>query len=76
MFESRRWPLMIDPQSQANKFIKNFGNGAAENGLDILKMSDVNLLRGLEMAIQLGRWCLVENVGEELDPALEPILLK
>jgi hypothetical protein len=27
-------------------------------------MSDVNLLRGLEMAIQLGRWCLVENVTE------------
>jgi dynein heavy chain len=23
MFKSRRWPLMIDPQSQANKFIKN-----------------------------------------------------
>lgn len=22
MFESRRWPLMIDPQTQANKFIK------------------------------------------------------
>lgn len=40
MFESRRWPLMIDPQSQANKFIKNFGNTAADNGLDILKMSD------------------------------------
>ena len=23
MFRSRRWPLMIDPQNQANKFIKN-----------------------------------------------------
>jgi dynein heavy chain len=40
MFESRRWPLMIDPQSQANKFIKNFGASTADNGLDILKMSD------------------------------------
>lgn len=26
MFKSRRWPLMIDPQTQANKFIKNLGN--------------------------------------------------
>jgi len=23
MFRSRRWSLMIDPQNQANKFIKN-----------------------------------------------------
>jgi dynein heavy chain len=39
-------------------------------------MSDGNLLRNLELAIQFGKWCLIENVGEELDPALEPILLK
>ena len=25
MFGSRRWPLMIDPQTQANKFIKKLG---------------------------------------------------
>lgn len=28
------------------------------------------------MAIQFGKWVLVENIGEELDPALEPILLQ
>ena len=26
MFGSRRWPLMIDPQTQANKFIKKLGS--------------------------------------------------
>jgi len=77
MFGSRRWPLMIDPQNQANKFIKIFGKDAAgEAGLEIYKMSDSTLLRSLEMGIQYGKWILIENVGEELDPALEPILLK
>jgi dynein heavy chain len=77
MFGSRRWPLMIDPQNQANKFIKIFGKEAAgEAGLEVYKMSDGNLLRSLEMGIQYGKWILIENVGEDLDPALEPILNK
>jgi dynein heavy chain len=75
MFGSRRWPLMIDPQNQANKFIKRYG-AEVSDGLDIFKMSDGNLLRNLELGIQFGKWVLIENVGEELDPALEPILLK
>ena len=77
MFGSKRWPLMIDPQNQANKFIKIFGKEASgDAGLEVYKMSDATLLRSLEMGIQYGKWILIENVGEELDPALEPILLK
>ena len=77
MFKSRRWPLMIDPQSQANKFIKNLAKDPEEAlGIDMCKMSDPTLLRNLELAVQFGKWFLIENVGEELDPALEPILLK
>lgn len=75
LFKSRRWPLMIDPQTQANKFIKNLGK-SVETGLDIFKLSEGNLLRNLELAIQFGKWVLLENIGEELDPALEPILLQ
>ncbi len=75
LFKSRRWPLMIDPQTQANKFIKNLGK-TIETGLDIFKPSEGNLLRNLELAIQFGKWVLLENIGEELDPALEPILLQ
>ena len=47
-----------------------------ETGLDVFKQSESNLLRNLELAIQFGKWVLLENVGEELDPALEPILLQ
>jgi len=75
MFKSRRWPLMIDPQTQANKFIKNLGKDV-ETGLDVFKQSETNLLRNLELAIQFGKWVLLENIGETLDPALEPILLQ
>lgn len=47
-----------------------------ETGLDVFKLSEGNLLRNLELAIQFGKWVLLENIGEELDPALEPILLQ
>ncbi len=50
LFKSRRWPLMIDPQTQANKFIKNMGK-SVETGLDVFKLSESNLLRSLELAI-------------------------
>uniref|UniRef100_A0A669PGZ3 Dynein axonemal heavy chain 12 n=1 Tax=Phasianus colchicus TaxID=9054 RepID=A0A669PGZ3_PHACC len=70
---SRRWPLMIDPQGQANKWIKNFEK---ENHLNVIKMSDTDYMRTLENCIQFGTPLLLENVGEELDPSLEPLLLK
>lgn len=74
MFGSRRWPLMIDPQTQANKFVKNMGKNHPE-GLEVFKLSHPSLIRDLEFAIQFGKWVLLENIGETLDPALEPILL-
>ena len=69
---SRRWPLMIDPQGQANRWIKVM-EGA---NLKCLKQSDPKLLRSLEAAVRLGQSVLLEDVGEQLDPILEPLLLK
>ena len=53
MFKSRRWPLMIDPQNQANKFIKNLSKDTetCKNGLKYMKMSDPNMLKTLELGI-------------------------
>ncbi|XP_042545793.1 dynein axonemal heavy chain 3 [Dipodomys spectabilis] len=70
---SRRWPLMIDPQGQANKWIKNMEKA---NKLSIIKFSDSNYVRTLENALQFGTPVLLENIGEELDAFIEPILLK
>nr|AML30857.1 axonemal inner arm dynein heavy chain 1 [Marsilea vestita] len=70
---ARRWPLMIDPQGQANKWIKNM---EASNGLLVTKLIDSDFIRKLEIGIQFGKPVLIENVGTELDPALDPILLQ
>lgn len=68
----RRWPLMIDPQGQANRWIRRM-EGAR---LQIIKLSDPKYLRSLEQAIRTGMPVLLEDIGEHLDPALEPLLLK
>ncbi|CCI45148.1 unnamed protein product [Albugo candida] len=74
MARARRWPLLIDPQGQANRFIKNLGKDTSENGIEITDSGDKQLNRTLENAIRFGRWVLLENVGESLDATLEPIL--
>ncbi|KAJ3087451.1 Dynein heavy chain 1, axonemal [Quaeritorhiza haematococci] len=70
---SRRWPIFIDPQGQANKWVRNMEK---ENGMDIIKLTDKDFLRTLENAIRFGKPVLLENIGEKLDPALEPVLLR
>ena len=42
----------------------------------VVKLSDGDYMRTLENSIQFGTPVLIENVGEELDPSLEPLLLK
>ncbi|XP_023288729.1 dynein heavy chain 7, axonemal-like [Orussus abietinus] len=69
---SRRWPLMIDPQGQANKWVKNMEK---EANLHVIRLVQADYMRILENAIQFGQPVLLENVGEELDAALEPLLL-
>ncbi|XP_008419893.1 dynein heavy chain 3, axonemal isoform X1 [Poecilia reticulata] len=73
VFNSRRWPLMIDPQGQANKWVKNMEKA---NNLSVIKQSDGNYVRILENCIQFGKPVLMEQLGEELDPILESVLLK
>eukprot|EP00117_Sycon_ciliatum_P023820 scpid1450/ scgid20157/ Dynein heavy chain 3, axonemal; Axonemal beta dynein heavy chain 3; Ciliary dynein heavy chain 3 len=70
---SRRFPLMIDPQGQANKWVKNMEK---TKKLSVIKLSDPNYVRTLENSVQFGTPVLLENVDEELDPLLEPLLLK
>ena len=69
----KRWPLMIDPQEQAKRWVKNM---EAANNLAITRLSNPNMLRTLENCIRIGRPLLLEDIGETLDPALEPVLAR
>jgi len=71
--KSKRWAMMIDPQGQAHKWISRM---EAKFGLKTIKLTDTGYLRTLEQAIRNGTPVLIQDVGETLDPALEPILLK
>jgi len=46
------------------------------NNLHCIKLTDSDFVRTLENCIQFGTPVLLEDIGEELDPILEPLLLK
>lgn len=64
---------MIDPDGQANRWIKNMEK---EKNLHVIKLSDSDYMRTLENSVTFGIPLLLENVYEELDPSLGPLLLK
>lgn len=73
-----RWPLLIDPQQQGNRWIKNT---ESENDIRIVKISLLKVgenlwQKTLESSIRVGKPILLEDVGEELDPFLSPVLSK
>lgn len=70
---SQRWSLLIDPQAQAHKWIKTMEKS---NNIIIVKLTNPNYIKSIEIAIETGKPVLVENVLEDLDPSLDPILLK
>lgn len=62
---------MIDPQGQANKWVKNMEK---PNNLALIRLNQPDYVRILENALQFGQPVLLENIGEELDAILEPVL--
>lgn len=67
-----RWPLMVDPQGQAHKWIRSMEG----KDLRVIDLQTPNYMRSLEMAVQFGEPVLLHNVQEQLDPGLDPILNK
>ncbi|XP_054276549.1 dynein beta chain, ciliary [Macrosteles quadrilineatus] len=67
---SDRWPLMIDPQLQGVKWIKQkYGEG-----LVVIRLGQRGAMETLESSLTQGKTVLLENIGENLDPVLDPLL--
>jgi dynein heavy chain, axonemal len=67
---ARRWPLLIDPQTQGNRWIRK----TYKDSLEVVKPNQKDLIKRIEFCIRAGRPVLLENVGEELDASLNPLL--
>ncbi len=76
IFNTRKWPLMIDPQNQATIFLKRFGGTTREGSFQCVKASDPKMVDQVITAVKFGYWVLLENVGLTLDTTLEPIFLQ
>eukprot|EP00736_Rhodelphis_marinus_P008343 Rmarinus@m.28773 len=68
-----RWPLILDPQGQAKRFITSL---EAENNLMTVQLTDADFMRSLMNGIQFGTPTLLLDIGETFDSRLDPIITK
>eukprot|EP00929_Paragymnodinium_shiwhaense_P077086 TRINITY_DN3967_c0_g4_i1.p1 TRINITY_DN3967_c0_g4~~TRINITY_DN3967_c0_g4_i1.p1 ORF type:complete len:2593 (+),score=910.05 TRINITY_DN3967_c0_g4_i1:931-7779(+) len=71
--KGRRFPLLIDPQNQGNKWVRKMEQ---PRNIKVFDPNSKDIMRTLERAIEFGTPVLLENVAEELDPSLDPVLSK
>ncbi|MGH0142545.1 UNVERIFIED_CONTAM: hypothetical protein FKN15_019724 [Acipenser sinensis] len=65
-----RWPLMIDPQQQGIKWIKNkYGSD-----LKVVCLGQKGYLDTIERAVAGGETVLIENLEETVEPVLDTLL--
>ena len=64
---------VIDPQSQAVKWIKQLEKS---NGLKLIDLQMRDYMKIIEECIKMGRPCLCQNIAEDLPQTFNPILIK
>uniref|UniRef100_UPI0035900BF2 dynein axonemal heavy chain 17-like n=1 Tax=Myxine glutinosa TaxID=7769 RepID=UPI0035900BF2 len=69
---TQRWPLVVDPQLQGLKWIKNkFGDQ-----LKVIRLGQHGYLESVERAVSDGATLLIENIEETIDAVLDPLLAR
>ena len=67
---SLKWPLMVDPQLQGLKWIKNkYGKS-----LKVIRLGQKRYMDTIEECVSNGKPLLIENLPEDIDPVLDPLL--
>jgi dynein heavy chain len=70
---SSKWPLMIDPQGQALQWIRR---RSEKDGSRVSQLNDKRFLITLQEQLGNGRPMIVENLTQEIDPMIDPVLDK
>ena len=73
MSNASRWSLMIDPQLQGIKWIMN---RELPNGLKIIQQSQAKYIDIVISCIESGTPLLMENLPEDIDAVLDPVIGK
>jgi dynein heavy chain len=75
---SSRFPLMVDPQGQANRWIKSREKERIgdKQHMCLTTLSAKNLKDQIEFTMGEGLCLIIENVENEVDPMLDPVMDK
>jgi dynein heavy chain, axonemal len=67
----KRWPLLIDPQVQGIKWLRKKDEN---RGLQVFQLNQKGWIRKVEQAIQSGQSIIIENLTEDIDATMDPVL--
>jgi dynein heavy chain len=67
----KRWPLLIDPQTQGITWLRK---KEKDNGLEVFQINQTGWQKKVTAAIENGTCIIIENLGEDIDATLDPVL--